>query len=87
MSISSKPPSADRPYFDEAIQTLPLEKIRQLQNERLVIDRSEINELQQGTLSLMPDGLLEALKEDEIRDLIAYLMHPQQVPLQEKTEY
>jgi putative membrane-bound dehydrogenase-like protein len=53
----------------------------QMQNERLTIDRSEIKELQQGTLSLMPEGLLETLHDDEIRDLIAYLMHPQQVPL------
>ena len=52
----------------------------QMQNERLTIDRSEIRELQQGTLSLMPEGLLEMLKAEEIRDLIGYLMHPQQVP-------
>jgi hypothetical protein len=30
---------------------------------------------------LMPDGLLDALKPDEVRDLIAYLAHPAQVPL------
>ena len=53
----------------------------QMQNERLTIDRSEIQELRQGTLSLMPDGLLETLSEDDVRDLTGYLMHPQQVPL------
>jgi len=30
---------------------------------------------------LMPEGLLDNLKPDEIRDLIAYLSHPAQVPL------
>ena len=51
----------------------------QLQNERLTVDRSEISSLQPGTLSLMPEGLLETLRQDEIRDLIAYLMHPEQI--------
>jgi hypothetical protein len=30
---------------------------------------------------MMPEGLLQALTEDQVRDLIAYLMHPTQVPL------
>ena len=29
----------------------------------------------------MPEGLLEALNETDVRDLIAYLMHPTQVQL------
>jgi hypothetical protein len=29
----------------------------------------------------MPDGLLSALPREQVRDLIAYLMHPVQVPL------
>jgi hypothetical protein len=28
----------------------------------------------------MPDGLFDALKEDEVRDLVAYLASPRQVP-------
>lgn len=56
----------------------------QTQNERLTIDRSEIAGIQQGTLSLMPEGLAETLSADEFRDLIAYLMHPRQVPLPAK---
>jgi putative membrane-bound dehydrogenase-like protein len=31
--------------------------------------------------SLMPAGLLESLAPDEVRDLMGYLMHPEQVPL------
>ena len=31
--------------------------------------------------SMMPEGLLLALQPDMVRDLIAYLMHPVQVPL------
>ena len=53
----------------------------QTQTEAIVLDRSEIEGLQPSTSSLMPDGLLDPLKPDEIRDLIAYLSHPTQVPL------
>jgi hypothetical protein len=30
---------------------------------------------------MMPEGLLLAFQADQVRDLIAYLMHPVQVPL------
>jgi hypothetical protein len=29
----------------------------------------------------MPEGLLDPLTPDEVRDLVAYLRHPTQVPL------
>jgi hypothetical protein len=29
----------------------------------------------------MPDGLIESLDETQVRDLVAYLMSPRQVPL------
>jgi putative heme-binding domain-containing protein len=48
------------------------------------IDRNEIDDLQDSKLSLMPEGLLESLTETQVRDLIAYLMCPSQVPLDEK---
>lgn len=32
---------------------------------------------------MMPEGLLEAMEPDQIRDLIAYLQFPRQVPLPE----
>jgi hypothetical protein len=28
----------------------------------------------------MPEGLLQGIEETQVRDLIAYLMHPVQVP-------
>ena len=46
-----------------------------------VIDRNDIDDMQESKLSLMPEGLLESLPETQVRDLIAYLMHPSQVPL------
>lgn len=50
--------------------------------EKLVLPTTDIEELKSTPQSLMPDGLLaESLKEDEVRDLVAYLMSPSQVPL------
>jgi putative heme-binding domain-containing protein len=52
----------------------------QTQTEALTLDREEIEGVRPSASSLMPDGLLDPLKSDEIRDLIAYLSHPTQVP-------
>ncbi len=49
--------------------------------ETLTVERSEIVDLRESTLSLMPEGLLEALPPEQARDLIAYLMFKSQVPL------
>src|SRR5579883_668407 len=53
----------------------------QTQTEAIPLERSEIEGIQPSPSSLMPEGLLDTLKPDEIRDLIAYLSHPAQVPL------
>ena len=50
-------------------------------NETLTVERTEVEGTQESKLSLMPEGLLESLTERQRRDLIAYLMHPAQVPL------
>ena len=53
----------------------------QTQTEALTLDRSDIETLKPSSSSLMPDGLLDSLKPDEILNLIGYLAHPTQVPL------
>jgi hypothetical protein len=50
--------------------------------ERLVVSRTDVEAIRDSELSLMPEGLIDTLTEKEVRDLIAYLMSPQQVPLQ-----
>ena len=50
-------------------------------NETLTIEHKEVEDAQESKLSLMPEGLLESLTEAQRRDLIAYLIHPVQVPL------
>lgn len=53
----------------------------QTATDKLTLDRNDVKSRQQSELSLMPDGLLEALSDDQVRDLFGYLMSPQQVAL------
>jgi putative heme-binding domain-containing protein len=48
--------------------------------ETLTLDRADITKQETSPMSMMPEGLLLALQPDMVRDLIAYLMHPVQVP-------
>ena len=53
----------------------------QTENELVVIAKDEIEESKLSELSTMPEGLLDALKEDEIRDLVGYLRGAAQSPM------
>lgn len=50
-------------------------------NDTIVLPRNEVKSISQTELSMMPEGLLQAISEDEVRDLLAYLRSPAQVPL------
>ncbi len=50
-------------------------------DERLVLSRDQIETIRESALSLMPDQQLDVMSADQVRDLIAYLMSPSQVPL------
>lgn len=58
----------------------------QTQTELMVLDRRQIEEMSQSNLSLMPEGQLDKLSEQEIADLIAYLSGHSQVKLPESLE-
>ncbi|MBL9134709.1 MAG: ThuA domain-containing protein [Verrucomicrobiales bacterium] len=47
--------------------------LRGLDGQDVVLQRGEIAELRPAGMSLMPEGLLEALSDQELRDLFAYL--------------
>ncbi len=49
-------------------------------NELLQLQRSDVKSVQLSELSMMPDGLLAQLNDQEVRDLIYYLGRPGQVP-------
>lgn len=50
-------------------------------NEVLLIRKEEIEERNVSKASMMPEGIFEQLKPDEVIDLIAYLQSREQVPL------
>ncbi len=56
------------------------------QNETLTLPRNEIQSLQQSELSMMPEGLLAPLTDQETRDLLYYLSRTGQVPLPGETK-
>jgi len=49
--------------------------------ERVVVPKADIDERQVSDVSMMPEGQLEKLTADELRDLVAYLASKRQVPL------
>lgn len=53
----------------------------QTATEQIVVQRAEIEVLRESPVSLMPDNLLHVLDDQQITNLIAYLMSPAQVPL------
>ena len=63
--------------IDESENVLTL----QTANERLVVPKEEVEQRKRSNVSLMPDGMLNALTNDQVINLIAYLSSPKQVPL------
>ena len=55
-----------------------------LAGQDIVIAKSEIQSREKSPVSMMPEGLLKTLKDDEVRDLIAYLRTTKQVPLEKQ---
>jgi putative membrane-bound dehydrogenase-like protein len=55
--------------------------VLQTPTEQFTLLRSEIEEQKLTELSPMPDGLLQTLSPEQVRDLVAYLMAPGQVEL------
>ena len=53
----------------------------QTANELVTIPRQEIVSMRQSELSMMPEGLLAPLTDQEVRDLLYYLSRSGQVPL------
>ncbi len=55
----------------------------QTAQDRITLSQSDIEELKPQSTSLMPDGQLQTLSEEQVRDLVRYLQSPVQVPLPE----
>ena len=53
----------------------------QSENEIVTVARADLQSLKPSKVSLMPEGQLDTLAPEQIRDLIAYLQAPDQVPM------
>ncbi len=53
----------------------------QTQNEVIRLAKTDIEDRRQSAQSMMPEGQLATMSDTEVRDLIAYLAGPDQVPL------
>jgi putative heme-binding domain-containing protein len=53
----------------------------QTANELVSVPRADIRSLVQSDVSMMPEGLLNPLNDEDVRSLIAYLRGARQVPL------
>jgi len=64
------------------------EKVLTLQtaDERLALSVADIEEIQRTNKSLMPEGLLDSLTQQQIRDLVSYLQSSRQVALPHQQE-
>ena len=56
------------------------------QDEPVSIPKSQIEDRETAKTSMMPEGLLDNLAEQDVLDLIAYLKHLEQVALPEPSE-
>jgi putative heme-binding domain-containing protein len=53
----------------------------QTATEKVIVPRNEIDEQKISDVSMMPEGILQKMTHDEVRDLFAYLMGSEQVAL------
>jgi putative heme-binding domain-containing protein len=53
----------------------------QTANERIMLSREDLEAIKPSPVSMMPEGLLDPLSPQEVRDLFAYLASTNQVPL------
>jgi hypothetical protein len=63
------------------VQETPTSVTLQAPTERVTLSLDEIESRVLSTQSLMPENQHAQLSTDAARDLVAYLLHPAQVPL------
>lgn len=63
------------------VERTPVRLILQTATERIVLSGDDVESVKDSALSIMPEGQLEALAKEQVRDLIAYLIAKSQVAL------
>ena len=54
--------------------------------ERIVLSKEDLATRQTLPISMMPEGIFQALQDDEVRDLVGYLASSEQVPFPKDKE-
>lgn len=73
--------TAGRILTGQVVESTPNRLTLQTATERVILARDDVEEVNESPLSMMPEGQLERLTKEEVRDLIGYLATPKQVPL------
>ena len=63
------------------LERSPARLVVQTATEKVIVSAEDVESVKDSALSLMPDGQLDALSREQVRDLVAYLMAKTQVPL------
>jgi putative membrane-bound dehydrogenase-like protein len=66
------------------VERTPARLVVQTATERVTVVGEDVDTVKDSALSIMPDGQLDALSREQVRDLIAYLGGKGQVPLTPK---
>jgi putative heme-binding domain-containing protein len=65
------------------VERSPKRLVVQTATERIVLPAEEVDSVKESKLSIMPEGQLDALSKEQVRDLLGYLSGKSQVPLPE----
>jgi len=63
------------------VERTPARVVIQTATERVTVPAEDVDTVKDSALSIMPDGQLDALSREQVRDLIAYLSGKGQVSL------
>jgi putative membrane-bound dehydrogenase-like protein len=74
----------DRVITGIVAEQTPARVTVQTATERIILSPDDVDEIKDSALSLMPEGQLDAMTAEQVRDLFAYLSIKVQVPLPKK---
>jgi putative heme-binding domain-containing protein len=63
------------------VERSPNRLVVQTATEKMVLPREDVDTIKDSPLSMMPEGILDTLSREQVRDLIGYLAGKTQVPL------
>ncbi|HEY2785075.1 MAG TPA: PVC-type heme-binding CxxCH protein [Fimbriiglobus sp.] len=71
----------DRVLTGIVVERTPARVTVQTATERVVLSPVDVDDIKESALSIMPEGQLDPMTKDQVRDLFGYLQSKSQVPL------